>query len=132
MSFFYSSPNSREETSVSQNAPKLRFWQSSKKTLKAAESGFDALKVLAKAKEPLTVSDLMRVMGHSRNSVTSAYVSNALLALHKVGAIQGDGKVSRLRVTGDLTKVSITPAGRQLLQESRSRLEFGKRLLERS
>lgn len=117
---------------MSEGIPKIRFWQSRGKTLKAAESGFDALKVLAKAKELLTVSDLMKVMGHSRNSVTSAYVSNALLALHKVGAIQGDGKVSRLRVAGDLTKVSITPYGRQLANESKTRTQFAKRLLERS
>lgn len=117
---------------MSEGIPKVRFWQSRSKTLKLAESGFDTLRFLASARDPMTVSDLMKRMGHSRNSVTSAYVSNALVALYKVGAIQGDGKVSRLRISSDLTKVSITPAGRQLLKESRSRLEFGRRLLERS
>jgi len=112
--------------------PKIRFWQSRGKTLKAAESGFDALKVLAKAKEPMTVSDMMKVMGRGRNSVTSGYVVNALIALHKVGAVEGDGKVSKLRVAGDLTKISITRYGHQLANQSRSRTEFAKRLLEKS
>lgn len=108
--------------------PKIRFWQSRTKTLKVAEMGFDILKVLSH-KVPQSVSDLLKSMNLSQ--LQSGYIINALRVLHKGGYIEGDGNISRINLAGDMTKVSITPAGRQLLKESRSRLEFAKRILER-
>lgn len=110
--------------------PKLRFWQSRGKTLKVAEMAFDLLRTLAHAKQPRSVSGLLNARGLGQ--FQSGYVINALLVLAKGGHIQGDGKISRIRLSSDRTKVSITPAGLQLLKESHSRLEFAKRLLERS
>ncbi|MDO8591513.1 MAG: hypothetical protein Q7R60_01130 [bacterium] len=107
--------------------PKLRFWQSRGKTLRVVELSFDLLRTLAHAKQPRSVSDLMNARGLGQ--LQSGYMITALLVLAKSGHIQGDGKISRIRLSGDTTKVSITPAGLQLLKESRTRLEFAERLL---
>ena len=110
--------------------PKLRFWQSRKKTLQGAELGFDVLRMLAHAKEPRSLVDLQKALNLSE--IQRALVTNVVLVLHKGGYIEGDGKVSRMRLTAELTRISITPAGYELLKESRSRLEFAKHLLARS
>jgi len=110
--------------------PTLRRWQSSKLTQQAFEMGFDILNALARAKEPQSLGDLHRRFRW--NEVQRGVATNVLLALHKTGNIEGDKKVSRIRLIAETTKISITPSGRQILKESRSRIEFGRRMLENS
>ena len=113
--------------------PRLRFWHSRKKVLKGAELGFDALAALARtAPEPQSVSQIASALGLRKNSVDSAILSNVLVALYKVDAVEADGKVSVIRIAGDLTKVTITDYGRELMRQSRDRMDFAQKLLERS
>jgi len=65
---------------VSDGMPKHRFWQSRKKTLKVAETGFDILEALSRTNRPQSVGDLLKAMG--RSELQSGYVINALLVLH--------------------------------------------------
>lgn len=113
-----------------ESAPKIRFWQSRKRTMQGVELGFDILRILAHAKEPRSLGDLQKALKLSE--IQRGLATNVILVLHKGGFIEGDRKVSRVRLAGDLTRLSITPSGYQLLKESRSRLDFGRRLLERS
>jgi hypothetical protein len=109
--------------------PKARFWHSQSMTQKIANSGFDIIQVLADAKRPRSVTDLLSELRWSR--LSSGRVIDALLLLHKTSNIEGfrNDKVSRARLSGDRTRVSLTSAGRQLLKQSQSRQEFTQRIL---
>jgi hypothetical protein len=110
--------------------PKRRFWQSRKMTLQSAELGVDVLKMLAHAKQPRSLGELQKALNLSE--VQRAIATNAVIALHRMGCIEGDRKVSRMRLVAETTRISITPAGYQLLKESRTRLEFARHLIENS
>lgn len=107
--------------------PKVRKWQSRGRTMEVAEMGLTILDILSRRDQPQAVSYLMEAMCLGVGK--SGHVVQALLLLHETGNIQGDGKVSRFRLSADTTKVSITPAGRELLAASKSRLELGRQLL---
>lgn len=113
---------------MADEVPKIRPWQSAGVTHEAAKIGFDILRTLAHAKEPLTPTQIRESVrpGTSIIGKADALVQNMLRIQHKLGNIQSTGRVNRLTLALDRPRFSITEAGLDVLGERRQRNEVLK------
>jgi hypothetical protein len=108
--------------------PKIRAWQSAGVTHEAAQIGFDILRTLAHAKEPLTPTQIRESVrpGTGMIGTADALVQNMLRIQHKLGNIQSTSRVNRLTLALDRPRFSITEPGLDILGERRQRSEILK------
>lgn len=118
---------------MSGKEPKIQPWQSTKTTREAAEIGFDILRTLAHAKEPLTPTEIRQSVrpGSSMIGRTDGLVQNVLRIQHKAGVIQSTSRVNRLTLVLDRPRFTITEAGLDVLSERRSRSAAVRRATSR-
>lgn len=108
---------------MSRKELKIQPWQSTKTTREAAEIGFDVLRTLAHAKEPLTPTEIRQSVrpGSSMISRADGLVQNMLRLHHKLGNIESTSRVNRLTLVLDKPRFTITEVGLDVLDERRSR-----------
>lgn len=104
---------------MSNEVPGIRPWQSAKVTHEASQIGFEILRTLAFAKEPLTPTQIRESVrpGSSMISQADGLVQNLLRIQHKLGNIQSTSRVNRLTLALDKPSFSITETGLEVLGE---------------
>lgn len=114
---------------MSEEVPKIRPWESAEVTQEAVEIGFDILRTLAFAKEPLTPAQIRESVRPGTGMISRAdgLVQNVLRIQHKMGSIQSTSRVNRLTLALDRPRFSITETGLEVLGERRKRSEVFKK-----